>query len=184
MIIQGGDSYTSPSFSLGHRIRRQIWNWTWLLFFRTTPRPLHAWRAMLLRAFGATVGKGTHVYPGTRVWAPWNLKLGKYVGIADGVTLYNMDIISIGDYSVISQGAHLCGGSHDYNSRNFQLYAKPIVIGQHVWVCADAFISLGVTIDDGVVVGARSLVTKSILEAWSVHAGQPTKRIGYRARRS
>ncbi|MDP1051177.1 colanic acid biosynthesis acetyltransferase WcaF, partial [Klebsiella quasipneumoniae] len=87
-----------------------------------------------------------------------------HVGIADGTTIYNMALIRIGRYSVISQGAHLCGGSHDYNSQNFQLYAKPIVLGEHVWVCAEAFITLGVSIADGVVVGARALVTKSIAQ--------------------
>ncbi|MDH4610297.1 putative colanic acid biosynthesis acetyltransferase [Pseudomonas sp. BN102] len=182
MIIQGNDSYTAASFSLGHRIRRQVWNSVWLLLFRPSPRPLHMWRAFLLRIFGAKLGKGIHVYPAAKIWAPWNLELGDHVGIADGATIYNMDLIKVGRYSVISQGAHLCGGSHDYNSRNFQLYARPIVIGEHVWICAEAFVSLGVSIPDGVVVGARSLVSKSITEPWTVHAGFPAKKISIRTR--
>lgn len=93
-----------------------------------------------------------------------------------------MDRIEIGDYSVVSQGTHLCGGSHDYNSPNFQLYAKPIVIGAHAWICAEAFVSLGVEVAEGVVVGARSVVTKSITEPWTVHAGHPAHKIGARSR--
>ncbi len=182
MIIKNNNPYTSASFSLSNRVRRQIWNYTWLMLFRPSPRPLHKWRAFLLKIFGAHIGKNVHVYPATRIWAPWNLVLGDHVGIADGVTIYNMDTISIGSYSVISQGAHLCGGSHDYNSPNFQLYAKPITLGEHVWICAEAFVSLGVNIPDGVVVGARSLVTKSILEPWTVCAGHPAKQIGQRTR--
>ena len=182
MIIQKNDPYTSPSFSFSNRARRQIWNYAWFLLFLPSPRPFHRWRAFLLKLFGAQLGNGVHVYPSAKIWAPWNLKLGDHVGIANGVTIYNMDIISIGSYSVISQGAHLCGGSHDYNSHNFQLFAKPITLGEHVWICAEAFVSLGINIPDGVVVGARSLVTKSILVPWTVCAGHPAKQIGLRTR--
>lgn len=182
MIIQNSDSYRKPSFSLTNRLRRLIWNICYLIFFRTSPRPFHAWRASLLKMFGAKLGKGVHIYPGAKIWAPWNLELGNHVGIADGAIIYNMDLIQIGNYSVISQGAHLCGGSHDYNSSNFQLYAKPIVLGEHVWICAEAFVSLGVRIPDGVVLGARALLTKSIDESWTVHAGHPAKQIGQRTR--
>lgn len=183
MIIKDNDPYTAASFSFSNRARRQLWNCAWFFLFRPSPRPLHKWRAFLLKLFGARLGTNVHVYPATKIWAPWNLILGNHVGIADGVTIYNMDIIKIGCYSVISQGAHLCGGSHDYNSPNFQLYAKPIILGEHVWVCAEAFVSLGVTIPDGVVIGARSLVTRSIMEPWTVHAGHPAKQIGQRKRR-
>ena len=182
MIIQNNDPYTSASFSLGNRLRRLLWNSTWILFFRTSPRTFHFWRSGILKLFGAKLGSGVHIYPGVKIWAPWNLEIGDHTGIADGVTIYNMDKISIGSFSVISQGVHLCGGSHDYNSSNFQLFAKPIILGEHVWVCAEAFVSLGVSIPDGVVVGARSLVTKSIQEPWTVHAGHPAKLIGQRTR--
>lgn len=182
MIIKGNNPYTSASFSLTHRLKRLTWNIVDILFFKTSPRPLHVWRSILLRLFGAKIGKGAHIYPGAKIWAPWNLIVADYVGIADGVTIYNMDKIHIGSYSVISQGAHLCGGSHDYNSSNFQLYAKPIILGQHVWICAEAFVSLGTNIPDGVVIGARSLVTKSIHEPWTVYAGHPAKLIGQRTR--
>lgn len=182
MIIQNSDSYRKPSFSFRNRVRRLIWNTIYLLLFRISPRPFHSWRAILLKIFGAKLGKGVHVYPGAKIWAPWNLELGDHVCLANGVTIYNMDLIRIGSYSIISQGAHLCGGSHDYNSSNFQLYAKPIILGEHVWICAEAFVSLGVVIPDGVVIGARSLVSKSIIEPWTVYAGLPAKRISQRTR--
>lgn len=182
MIIQGNDPSRNPSFSLKNRLLRQLWNTVYIFLFRFSPRPFHLWRSILLKLFGATLGKNVHIYPGVKIWAPWQLVVGDNVGIADGVTIYNMNTIKIGSFSVISQGAHLCGGSHDYNSSNFQLYAKPITLGEHVWICAEAFICLGVTIPDGVVVGARSLVTKNITEPWTVHAGHPSKRIGQRTR--
>ena len=180
MIIQGNDPYREPSFTLAHRLRRQAWNIVQALLFSTSPRPLHAWRAWLLRLFGATLGKGCHVYPGVKVWAPWNLKLGSFIGVADGVTLYCMDRIEIGDYAVISQGAYLCGGTHNYNSANFQLLVKPIWIGAHAWICAEAFIHPGVVVPEGVVVGACAVVTKSPAQPWSVYAGNPAIQVGKR----
>jgi putative colanic acid biosynthesis acetyltransferase WcaF len=173
MIIQGNDPYTQPSFSLGNRMARGLWGVVWLLFFRPSPRPLHAWRRLLLCLFGAKLGKHVHVYPNVKIWAPWQLVIGDKVGIADGVTLYNMAQIEIGDHCVVSQGAHLCGGTHDIDSANFQLVAKPIKLEKNVWVCAEAFIGPDVTLAEGCVVGARAVVVKSIAEPWSVWVGNP-----------
>ena len=179
-MIQGNDPYREPSFSLGHRIKRQLWQFVYVLLFRFSPRPFHAWRAFLLKLFGARLGKNCHVYPSVKIWAPWNLTLGDFVGIGDGANLYCMDRIVIGDYAVISQGAYLCGGTHDFNSKNFQLVTKPIIIGPHAWVCAEAFIHPGVVIPEGVVIGARSVVTKTLKHPWIVCAGNPCREVGIR----
>lgn len=173
MIIQGNDPYTQPSFSLQNRIMRAIWGVVWLILFRTSPRPFHVWRRFLLRLFGAKLGKHVNVYPTVKIWAPWALDIGNFVGVADGVTLYNMASITIGDYCVISQGAHLCAGSHDIDSSNFQLITKPISLDSYVWVCAEAFVGQGVNIAEGCVLGARAVVVKSIVEPWTVWAGNP-----------
>jgi putative colanic acid biosynthesis acetyltransferase WcaF len=173
MIIEGNDPYTEPSFSLGNRMLRASWGVVWLLFFRPSPRPFHTWRRLLLRLFGAKLGRHVHVYSNVKIWAPWQLAIGNNVGIADGVTLYNMAPMTIGDHCVVSQGAHLCGGSHDIDSANFQLIAKPIVLEKKVWVCAETFVGPGVTIAEGCVLGARAVVVKSIVEPWSVWAGNP-----------
>lgn len=173
MIVQGNDPFLQPSFSLKNRCARLIWNLVWIITFRFSPRPFHSWRRLVLKCFGATVGNDVHVYPGVRIWAPWNLEVGDRVGIADGVILYSMDKIKIGRNSVVSQGAHLCGGSHDIKSKNFQLIAAPISIGADAWICAEAFIGPGVTVADGVVVGARGVAVRSIDQPWSVWAGNP-----------
>ncbi len=173
MIIQGNDPTTQASFSLRNRVARAVWGVVWLLLFRPSPRPLHAWRRLLLRAFGAKLGAHVHIHASVRIWAPWQLEIGQRVGIASGVILYNMASLVIGDGCVISQGAHLCGGSHDIDSANFQLLALPITLEPSVWVCADAFIGMGVTVAAGCVLAARSVVVKSIDTPWSVWAGHP-----------
>lgn len=179
-MIKNQNSATRPAFSLKNKILRLIWSIAYIIFFRFSPRPFHFWRAVVLRCFGAKIGKGAHVYPRVRIWAPWNLDIGEHAGIGDGVTLYSMALIHIGARAVVSQGAHLCAGSHDFNSANFQLFSKPIFIGANAWVCAEAFIMPGVDVPEGVVIGARSVVTRSPDEAWAVYAGHPARRIGAR----
>ena len=73
---------------------------------------------------------------------------------------------------MVSQGVYLCSGSHDYESDSFQLFAKPISIGADAWVCAQAFVTPGVSIAEGAVIGARSVVTRD-QPAWFVCAGNP-----------
>ena len=173
MIIQGNDPFSQPSFSFANRLSRLLWGVVWLMLFRFSPRPFHAWRSLLLRLFGAKIGEKVHVYPNVKVWHPSLLVIGDRVGIANGVTLYNMAAIYIGDNCVVSQGAHLCAGSHDIDSANFQLIAKPITLNAHVWVCAEAFIGPGVHIAEGCVLGARAVAVKSINDPWTVWAGNP-----------
>ena len=168
------DTFVGPSFSLKNRFNRLVWNFVALIFFRLSPRPFHQWRVFLLRLFGAKIGKGVRVYPAVNVWAPWNLEIGDECGIAGGVTLYNQGKITLGKRSVISQGAHLVAGTHDYTNYGFPLITKPIHIGDHVWVAAEAFVHPGVTIGTGCVIGARSVVVKDMPE-WMVCSGHPCK---------
>lgn len=166
------DTYTGASFSLSNRLGRVVWNVVYLIFFRYSPRPLHTWRSFLLRLFGANVEKGVHVYPGVKIWAPWNLELKKECGIGSGAILYSQDKITVGVRAIISQGAHICTGTHDYTKSGHPLVTAPITIGDQAWVAAEAFVHPGVTIGEGAVIGARSVVTKD-MPAWMVCSGNP-----------
>ncbi|MBT0812290.1 WcaF family extracellular polysaccharide biosynthesis acetyltransferase [Litoribacter ruber] len=166
------DTHSGPSFSLKNRMARIIWMIFYLFLFRYTPNPFHSWRATILRFFGAKVGKGVHVYPKVKIWAPWNLELEDYCGVANDVNLYSQGKITIGKKAVISQGAHLCAGTHDYTHPGFPQISKPINIGGHSWIAAEAFIHPGINIGEGAVIGARSVVTKN-MPAWMVCSGHP-----------
>ncbi|MCW5936379.1 MAG: WcaF family extracellular polysaccharide biosynthesis acetyltransferase [Fimbriimonadaceae bacterium] len=144
------------------------------LLFRWTPRQLKGWRITVLRWFGAKIGEGCNVRSRCQIWAPWNLELGDYVVVADDVNLYSMATIKLGNRAIVSQGSHLCAGTHDYTTPNFQLVAKPITVGERAWLAAECFVGPGVTIGDGAVIGARSVVGKD-MPAWTVCAGNPCR---------
>ena len=170
------------AFSFRNRAARQLWNLCGCCCSGRRRGLFHAWRRFLLRLFGARIGAGAHVYAGARIWAPWNLVLGRDAAIADGADIYNADRIEIGDFAVISQGAYLCGASHDYTSWDFPLIAAPIAVGARAWVAARAIVHMGVTLGDGCVIGAGSVVTRD-MPAWTVCAGVPCRPIKPYAKR-
>jgi putative colanic acid biosynthesis acetyltransferase WcaF len=170
------DTHVGASFSAKNKLARAIWIFVAMVLFHPSPRPFHRWRAFLLRIFGAKVGKGVHVYPGTQIWAPWNLELADQCGIARGAILYSQGKITIGRRSVVSQGAHLVTGTHDYTAPGFPLITLPIHIGDQAWIAAEAFIHPGITIGTGCVIGARSVVTRNMPD-WTVCAGHPCEPI-------
>ncbi|HQU09758.1 MAG: putative colanic acid biosynthesis acetyltransferase, partial [Verrucomicrobia bacterium 21-51-4] len=116
-----------------------------------------------------------------RIWAPWNLLCEDEACIGDAVQVYNHAKIFIGKRAVVSQGCNLCTGTHDYNDPNFKLIAKPIYIGPHAWIAAESFIHPGITIGEGCVVGARSVVTHDLPE-WHICVGHPCHPIKLRTR--
>ncbi len=166
----------SSPFSLKNKIGRVIWQIIENTVFRYSPRPLFKWRNFLLKIFGAKIGSGVHIYPKVTTWAPWNIHIGANTGIANGVTLYSQGKIEIGERCVISQYSHLCTGTHDYAIPTYPLYTLPIIIKDDCWIAAEVFVHPGVTIEKGVVVGARSVVNKS-LPKWAVYSGNPCKLI-------
>lgn len=179
MKTKGAIRYTD-TLGLKNKIARLVWSTVWLLFARTNPKiGFNWWRITLLRLFGAKIGEGCKVLPGCSIWAPWNLEMGKYSVLADGVDCYTMDKIIIGDHVSISQRVFLCTGSHDISSLTLPLITAPIIIKNHCWVCAEVFIGQGCTIETGSVIAARSSVISNTQE-WSVSAGNPARFIKHR----
>lgn len=174
------DPFVAPSTSLSNRAGRALWGLVCLTLFRPSPRPAHAWRAALLRLFGARLGPNCHVYPGARIWAPWNLVCEDHVGIADEAVIYNPALVLLRSHSVVSQQAYLCGAGHDVDDAAFPMVSQPIELGRYAWVAARATVCAGVRLGDGAVLALGGVATRD-LAAWSVYAGVPARRL--RARR-
>jgi putative colanic acid biosynthesis acetyltransferase WcaF len=170
------DPHLRPAFSSQDRLRRAVWNLCWLFLYRASPRLMHSWRAMLLRAFGAKLGPNCHLYPGSKIWAPWNLVCEDAVALADGAEIYNPAPIYFGSHAIVSQGGYICGATHDFNDPAFPLQAFAMKIGPYAWVCARACVCPGVNLGAGAVVGLGSIATHD-LEPWGVYAGNPAVKI-------
>lgn len=122
----------------------------------------NAARVATLRAFGADIGPGVLVRHNVKIHWPWKLTIGADSWIGDGVWILNLEPVTIGSNTCLSQSVFLCTGSHDRKSASFEFDNGPIVIGDHVWIAANATILRGVSIGDGVTVGATALVTGDI----------------------
>jgi len=169
---------------IGYFTRKQkLIRFGWFLvqstIYRFSPRRADRWRAFLLRLFGAKVGAPKILRNTARFEVPWNIELGDDVTIGDGVLLYSLGRISIGDHAVISQFSHICAGTHDHTSTMFMLLRSPIEIGRHAWISAEVYVGPGLTIGDGVLVGARSNVVKD-LPAWRICVGNPARPVAPR----
>lgn len=163
--------------SMKSKIGRVVWGVVNATLLRLLPTGFGFTRLMrnsLLRIFGAHIEDGSTFHSSARIWQPWNLTMGRQSAIGDRVDCYSVDKITIGNQVTISQDVYLCTASHDIASPIMELKTAPIVIKDQAWICARAIIMPGITIGEGAVVAAGSVVTKDV-EPWTVVGGNPTK---------
>ncbi len=81
--------------------REVLLRWIWALvqatFFRWSPRPLHGFRARLLRLFGATIPRPGQVvvFPTARIMFPWKLTLEPRAMLGPCVNVYNLAPVTL-----------------------------------------------------------------------------------------
>lgn len=175
------DPYLTPAFSVGNRGLRLLWGIVYVLLFRPSPRPMHAWRSFLLRRFGARIAAHVHIYPTARVWAPWNLVCDEGAAVAEDAVIYNPKPVWLKSHAIISQQAYICGATHDYEDPAFPLVAFPTVLGPYSWVCARATVQPGVNLGEGAILGLGSVATRD-LAPWTIYGGIPARKIKSRKR--
>jgi putative colanic acid biosynthesis acetyltransferase WcaF len=158
---------------------RLMWELVRFPLFALSPRQFWAWRRMLLRVFGATIGQQVHIYPSVKIAVPWNVAIGDYAAIGEGAILYSLGEISVGERATISQYAHLCAGTHDYRDPSMPLVRASISVGAGAWICADAFIGPGVTVGNRAIVGARAVAMRNVAECVVV-VGNPARKVATR----
>lgn len=168
------------SLSRKNQFVRLLWTITWGLLARPLPRSLgNNWKIFLLRLFGAKIHKTAVIYSSVTIYMPWNLEMKAHSCLAPHVDCYNVDKITLGANSTVSQKSYLCTASHDINKSDIPLITSPIIIEDQAWIGADVFIGMGVTVGQGAVVGARAATFKNV-EPWTIVGGNPAKIINKR----
>lgn len=124
-----------------------------------------------------TIGDNSYIGGGTTLISRNHISIGNSVTIAWGCTIYDHNSHSL-DYR--ERQKDIKRQNDDYrNGRNFisskdwnVVKSKPIIIEDNAWIGFDSVILAGVTIGEGAVVGARSVVRQNV-EPWTVVAGNP-----------
>ncbi len=160
-------------------IKRFLWHFTNHLFFNHGLFPFRRLKVVLLRIFGAKVGKGVNIKPSINIKYPWLLEVGDYAWLGENVWIDNLGMIKIGANACISQGALLLTGNHDYSRSTFDLMVKPITLEDGVWIGAKAMVTPGVTCYSHSLLSVGSVATKD-MEAYGIYQGNPAVKVKVR----
>ena len=107
----------------------------------------------------------------------YNISLGTNVFFNFNCCILDVAKVTIGNNAMLAPGVQILTATHplEAKERNSGLeYAKPITIGNDVWIGGNAILCPGVTIGNGVVVGAGAVVTKDIPDNVFI-GGNPAK---------
>jgi len=166
-------SYSVRDFDRGAgKLREALWLLISLMLFRVCPFSLSPIKRVVLRMFGATIGRNVTIKPQVKITFPWKLVIGDHVWLGEECWLLNLERIVIGNNICISQRAFLCTGSHDYKSPTFDLIVKPIFLEDGCWIGAGSWVGPGVKAGSHSVLAAGSVASKE-MQAWTIYRGNP-----------
>lgn len=160
----------------GGILKRIIWYSINELFLNCGWNVSSGLKVRLLKMFGAKIGKGVMIKPCVNVKYPWNLTIGDYAWIGESVWIDNLVPVTIGDNAVLSQGAMLLCGNHNYKKVAFDLMVGEIYIEEGAWVGAQCTVCPGVTMHSHSVLSVGSVATKDCL-AFSIYQGNPAVKV-------
>ena len=152
--------------------KRAIWYIVNNLVFVNPFFPFTAIKPIILRIFGAKVGRHCLIKPSVNIKYPWFLHIGDRVGIGEGVWIDNLAQVTLEDQVTLSQGVLLLTGNHDYKAASFDLMLGPISIGKGAWIGAKVKIGPDVTIGEMAVASFGSVITKDC-EPFGIYYGNP-----------
>ncbi|AQG79675.1 WcaF family extracellular polysaccharide biosynthesis acetyltransferase [Spirosoma montaniterrae] len=153
--------------------------WKVLLWFLVNPITLNSYlpipvavKVLILKLFGAKIGRGVMIKPAVNVKYPWRLRVGDYVWIGEKVWIDNLSDVTIGNHVCLSQGAMLETGNHNYRRSAFDLTTQPITLDDGVWIGARSVVCSGVQCASHAVLAVNSVATRS-LNAYGIYQGNP-----------
>jgi maltose O-acetyltransferase len=165
-----------------HSLLRRIW-FDGLLFVcnrLVANIPSHALRLAFYRGvMRFEIGKHSYIFCGARFDTPGGFRLGNNSTINERCRLDNRGGLNIGENVSISAETCILTADHDPHDSAFTGRSRPVVLEDHVFIGTRAMILPAVTVGRGAVVGAGSVVTKSVAPL-SIVAGSPAREIGQR----
>jgi acetyltransferase-like isoleucine patch superfamily enzyme len=162
-------------------IRREFKQWYRALL---QALPGQIGEALRRRFYGFECHRSSRVLSNVTVYHPEKLTIGKNSGISSGCQLNAAGGITIGDNVLIGPGTYIWTQNHHFSSSETLIreqgyeYAA-VTIGNDVWIAAQCTVLPGLTIADGCVIAAGSVLTRSTSK-YTVMAGVPAKQIGTR----
>ena len=152
----------------------------WLnMSYTIIPNPLRKW---YLRCFGIKIGKDSSIHRGCRFFHVGKFEMGDNSVINFGCYLDNRRGIKIGNNVGIAHNTKIYTLGHNLESPEFETKGAPVTIEDNVFIFSNALIMPGVTIHEGAIVLAGSVVTKDV-EAWTIVGGNPARKIKDRQRK-
>lgn len=171
------NEWYSPDANL---LKRTFWYYTNRIFLQSYWLPISFIKVLLLRLYGAKIGKGCNIKPGINIKYPWKLQIGDHCWIGEGVWIDNLAEVNLEDHVCLSQGAYLLCGNHDYTKSTFDLKVKPIQLEEGAWVGAKSIVAPGVKMGTHSILTAGSVLT-SDTEAYSIYQGNPAIKVKARS---
>jgi putative colanic acid biosynthesis acetyltransferase WcaF len=157
-------------------VKRTLWFVVNALVLINPLNPLSGIKIFFLRLFGAEIGKGVVIKPGVNIKYPWKLKVGNFTWIGEKVWIDNLDNVTIGSNCCLSQEALILIGNHNYKKETFDLMVEPVVIEDGVWLGARSIVTGGVTCKSHAVLSVNSIASQP-LEAFGIYRGNPAVKI-------
>lgn len=131
------------------------------------------------RAMKFEIGTGSSILMGCRFDCAGGLSIGENSTINDSCFLDTRGGIRIGNNTALTSGVWISTVKHDIETPDFAAIAAPVEIGDYVFVGRRATILQGCKLGAGAVLGAGSVLTKSIPD-FEIWAGNPAKKISER----
>jgi acetyltransferase-like isoleucine patch superfamily enzyme len=137
------------------------------------------WKPLFRRLDGMPL-----IYPGVYVTHAYGIAAGRRLSVNTGALIDGRGGITIGDDVMIGPYAVVTSSTHNHARRDVPMTAldhemQPLTIGSDVWIGAHAFIRGGVTLGNGCVIGAGSVVLTDV-PPFSIAAGVPARVVGAR----
>ncbi len=168
------NSFNNDWYKPGNYIKRLLWHIFSITFINSYLPVPNFLKILILKLFGAKIGKGFVIKPGVNIKYPWFLIVGDDVWLGEKAWIDNFVIVKIGNNVCISQEAMLLTGNHDFTLSTFEMIPKEINLKDGAWVGAKTVVCPGVTINKNAVLTVGSVATKD-LEADGIYQGNPAK---------